>query len=332
MPPLVAENLRYPEDGSIISVARLTVEPGGRLVIFGPNGAGKTTLLRVLAGVLPGGPSIEAAYQPQHSHVFRGSAGWNLGLGLDAEQTAWARTLADRFGLDPEVYLDPARALSGGERQRLSLARTLARPEPWVLLDEPLAALDVADRMAVAAALVGSLNGKGAIVVTHDREEAAVLGERLAVMVEGTIVQEGPVGEVFSLPVDDRVAKAVGVANVLDGVAGESEGPLSSVQVGAVNVWGVGELGQGSPARVLFGAEAVTLFAGHDATAGSARNRWSGRVADIRETGRLIEVIVDAGVPIAALITPGSREALHLAPGVLVTLTVKAAAVRVIPR
>lgn len=332
MDSLVAEDLRYPADGSIISVERLSVEAGGRLVIFGPNGAGKTTLLRVLAGILPGGPSIKAAYQPQHSHVFRGSAGWNLGLGLDPEQTVWARTLADRFGLDPDVYLDPARALSGGERQRLSLARTLARPEPWVLLDEPLAALDVADRMAVAAALVHSLNGKGAIVVTHDREEAAVLGERVAVMVGGTIVQEGPVAEVFSLPVDDRVARAVGVANVLDGIAGASEESLSSVMVGSLHVWGIGDLAEGSAARVLFGAEAVTLFAGHDATAGSARNRWPGRVAALREAGRLIEVIVDAGSPIAALITPGSREALHLAPGTVVTLTVKAAAVRVIPR
>ena len=329
---LLVENLRYPADGSIVSVERLSVEAGGRLVIFGPNGAGKTTLLRVLAGILPGGPSIKAAYQPQHSHVFRGSAGWNLGLGLDPEQTVWARTLADRFGLDPDVYLDPARALSGGERQRLSLARTLARPEPWVLLDEPLAALDVADRLDVAAALVGSLNGKGAIVVTHDREEAAVLGERVAVMVDGTIVQEGPVAEVFSLPVDDRVARAVGVANVLDGIAGVSEDSLSSVMVGSLHVWGVGDLAEGSAARVLFGAEAVTLFPGHDATAGSARNRWQGRVAAIREAGRLTEVIVDAGSPIAALITPGSREALHLAPGAAVTLTVKAAAVRVIPR
>jgi len=184
----------------------------------------------------------------------------------------------------------------------------------------------------VAAALVDSLSGKGAIIVTHDREEAAVLGERVAVMVGGTIAQEGPVAEVFSLPVDDRVAKAVGVANVLDGVAGSREGPLCSIRVGALHVWGLGDLEEGAGARVLFGAEAVTLFPGHDASAGSARNRWPGTVAVLRETGRLIEVIVDAGSPIAALITPGSREALQLAPGAPVTLTVKATAVRVIPR
>ena len=332
MSALVAENLRFPEDGSIVSVARVSVEAGGRLVVFGPNGAGKTTLLRLLAGVVPGGPTVVAAYQPQHSHVFRGSAGWNLGLGLNPEQAAWARTLADRFGLDPALYEGPARALSGGERQRLSLARTLARSEPWVLLDEPLAALDVADRMTVAAALVDSLNGKGAIIVTHDREVAAVLGERVAVMVGGTILQEGPVAEVFSLPVDDRVARAVGVANVLDGVTGHREGPLCSIRVGPLQVWGLGDLAEGVGARVLFGAEAVTLFPGHEAAAGSARNRWSGTVSVLRETGRLIEVIVDAGSPIAALITPGSQAALNLEPGAPVIVAVKATAARIIPR
>ncbi len=332
VPAFHADHLRYPVDGSIVSVDRLSLEPGGRLVVFGPNGAGKTTLLRLLAGILPGLAPMDAAYQPQHSHMFRGSAGFNLALGLDVEQTVWARTLADRFGVDPEVYLDPARALSGGERQRLSLARTLARPEPWVLLDEPLAALDVADRMTVAAALVDSLAGKGAIIVTHDREEAVVLGERVAVMVGGSILQEGPVGEVFSLPVNDRVARAIGVANVLDGVADGLEGPLCSVRVGPLHVWGLGEVQVGAAARVLFGAEAVTLFPGHEVTAGSARNRWSGTVSVLRETGRLVEVIVDAGYPIAALITPGSREALNLAPGALVTLTVKATAVSVIPQ
>ncbi len=332
VPPFEAANLRYPEDGSIVSVDRLSIEPGGRLVVFGPNGAGKTTLLRMLAGILPGYPPTDTAYQPQHTHMFRGSAGWNLSLGLDVEQTVWARTLADRFGVNPAVYLGPARALSGGERQRLSLARTLARPEPWVLLDEPLAALDVADRMAVAAALVDSLAGKGAIIVTHDREEAAVLGDRVAVMVGGTILQEGPVAEVFSLPADDRVARAVGVANVLDGVAGVGDGPLCSVGVGSLHVWGLGDVEDGAKARVLFGAEAVTLFPGHEAAAGSARNRWFGTVSVLRETGRLVEVIVDAGHPIAALITPGSREALQLTAGSPVTLTVKATAVSVIPQ
>ncbi|HKZ29432.1 MAG TPA: TOBE domain-containing protein, partial [Acidimicrobiia bacterium] len=62
------------------------------------------------------------------------------------------------------------------------------------------------------------------------------------------------------------------------------------------------------------------------------RNRWPGKVADLRETGRLIEVIVDVGSLIAALITPGSREALKLAPGSPVTLMVKATAVRAVPR
>lgn len=328
---LAGTGLRFPDDGSIVSVTDLRVEPGQRLVVFGPNGAGKSTLLRLLAGILPGGPELSAAYQPQHPHLFRGTAGWNLGLGLDSEQAAWARTLAERFGLDGELLPGPAHALSGGERQRLALARTLARPEPLLLLDEPLAALDVQDRMSVAAALVESLAGKGAVIVTHDREEAAVLGERLAVMVGGTILQTGPVEEVFSLPVDDRVARAVGIANVLAGESLLCEEPLCAVDVGPLRVWGIGELPAGTRARVLFGAEAVTLYPGSDAASGSARNRWPGTVQELRGAGRLIEVVVDAGTRVVALITPGSQEALSLAPGVPVTLAVKATAVRVVP-
>ncbi len=327
----VAGVLRYPADGSIVSVDELALRAGHRLVVFGPNGAGKTTLLRLLAGVLPGGPSLQASYLPQQTHLFRGSGGWNLGLGLEAEQAARARTLVERFGFDPEALRAPAKSLSGGERQRLTLARVLARPEPWVLLDEPLAAFDVADRMRVAAALVDALGGRGAVIVTHDREEAAVLGEEMAVMIDGSIVQQGPISEVFSLPVDDRVARAVGIGNVLDGTAVAGDEPLCAVDTGPLLIWGMGDLEDGVPAKALFGAEAVTVYPGVEASAGSARNRWPGTVADVRPAGRLVELLVDAHRQVAVLVTPGALDALHLARGSRVTLAVKATAVRIIP-
>lgn len=327
----VADGLRYPADGSIVAVGELALRAGHRLVVFGPNGAGKTTLLRLLAGVLPGGPALATAYLPQHPHLFRGSAGWNLGLGLDAERASWARALVERFGLDPEVLLSPARLLSGGERQRLALARVVARPEPWVLLDEPLAAFDVADRMRVAGALVEALSGRGAVIVTHDREEAAVLGEEMAVMIDGAIVQHGSVSEVFSLPLNDQVARAVGIGNVLDGTVTTGAEPLCAVDVAGIRIWGMGELSGGLPARALFGAESVTLFPGEGAAAGSARNQWPGIVLEVRPAGRLVEVLVDAGPRVAALLTPGALEALHLVRGSKVTLAVKATSVRIIP-
>jgi len=322
----VLTNLRY---GSVVTVPELILDPNGKAVIFGPNGAGKTTLLRMLAGRLPG-PALETAYLPQRPYLFRGSAGHNLGLGLSSEQAARARQLVERFGLAPEVLRRPSGTLSGGERQRLVLARTIARPEPWVLLDEPLAALDVRDRMDVAHELVAALDDRGVVIVTHDRDVAVAMGDSVAVMIDGAIQQVGPVSEVFALPATERVASVIGTANVLEGRTSGSVHPLVALDLGSVEVWGMGSLPSGSSARALFGAEAVTIYGGAAKT-GSAQNHWRGRVVDLRQVDRLIEVVVDVGVRVVALITPGAQAMLDLHSGSEVTVAVKATAVRIVP-
>ncbi|NIA24397.1 MAG: ATP-binding cassette domain-containing protein [Gammaproteobacteria bacterium] len=322
----VLTNLRY---GSVVAVPELILDPDGRAVIFGPNGAGKTTLLRILAGRLPG-PALDAAYLPQRPYLFRGSAGHNLGLGLSSEQTAHARQLVERFGLPWDVLRRGSGTLSGGERQRLVLARTIARPEPWVLLDEPLAAIDVRDRMDIARELVAALDRRGVVIVTHDRDVAAAMGDSVAVMIDGTIQQVGPVAEVFALPVTERVASVIGTANVLEGRTSGLIDPLVALDLGGVEVWGIGSLPSGSSARALFGAEAVTIYEGA-ATTGSAQNHWRGTVVDVRQVDRLLEIIVDVGVRVVAVITPGAQASLELRPGVEVTVAVKATAVRIVP-
>ena len=316
-------------------VDRLTLDRGERLVVFGPNGAGKSTLLRTLAGTaaVRGGGRVEVApssYLPQRPYLFRGTAGWNLTLGLPPEAEARATELAWRFGVG-RLLGRAARSLSGGERQRVALARVLARPESLVLLDEPLAPFDARDRMQAARQIVGAIGSRAAVVVTHDHDEAAVLGDRMAVLLEGRVIQTGSIEEVFTMPADDRVAGVVGLGNVLDGDVTAVDGSLVSTRVGPIEVWGVGEVGSGDHVRVLFGAEAVTLYAGDAPAGGSARNVWSGRIAEVRPAGRLVEVLVDVGPTVAALITPGSLEALEVQPGRGVTLAVKATAVRVVP-
>ncbi len=321
-------DLRYPADGSVVSVEGLEVRQGDRLVVFGPNGSGKSTLLRLMAGTLPGGPALDSTYLPQHPYLFRGSAGFNMGLGLTVEEAVRARHLADRIGVGDLLGFE-ASSLSGGEAQRLTIARVLARRRPWVLLDEPLSAQDERDRFEVAALIIGEIGDRGAVIITHDRQEAAFLGNRMAVLVGGRVLQEGPVGEVFSLPAGDEVAAAVGIGNVIDGEAVDTDGPLASLRAGEMTIWGVGDVEPGRTARAVFGAEAVTLFRGRDGAAGSARNRWIGTVTEFRDLGRLVEVVIDAGSRVVALVTPGSQEVLQLGPGADVTLTVKATAVRV---
>ncbi|WKZ82506.1 MAG: ATP-binding cassette domain-containing protein [Acidimicrobiia bacterium] len=313
-------------------IDELTVGSGETLVLFGPNGAGKTTLLRCIAGLAPGCAGVEAAYLPQRPWVLRGPARRTLHLGSGPAGIERAEALAASMGLGGRLE-GPGRALSGGERQRLALAAVLARSEPVVLLDEPLGALDAADRPSVAAIVRDALRDRSAVVVTHDRDEAVMLGDEMAVLIGGRIRQRGPAAEVVSLPADEGVAGVLGVANAVVGEVVEAAPGLAAVVAGSgVLVWGLGDATVGAPGTALFGAETVTVFRGGDAASGSARNHWTGRVVALRQVGRLVEVVAEVGVTVAALLTPGSVEAMRLEVGEVVTLSVKATAVRVVPR
>jgi len=312
-----------------LQVDRLEFSEGRKTIVFGPNGAGKTTLLRLVAGTLRGGRAAAAAYLPQRPFAFRGSAQHNLALGLDDQATATAGKIAARLGVD-RLLAQPAATLSGGERQRLALAATLARPEPAVLLDEPLAAIDARDRSDVAAVVSAAIGGRTAVVVTHDVETAVALGDEIIVLVDGRVRQRGQVAEVLSLPADETVAGVLGVSNLIVGSVTDADDSLVAVAGGPMKVWGIGSVEKGGAAAAMFSAEAVTVFAGDIEGAGSARNLWAGVVVEVRPLGRLLEVVVDAGQRVVAVLTPGSVDALDLSAGSAVSLAVKATAVRVV--
>jgi molybdate transport system ATP-binding protein len=321
-------------DGRHLEVDPILVERGERLVLFGPNGAGKSTALRCYAGLVDGVPGVPAAgYLPQRPYMFRGSAHHNLHLGLDDAGATRANGIAERLGLVDRLS-GPAGALSGGERARLGIARVLAARAPLVLLDEPLAALDARDRTNVEGVMVEELGDSAAVIVTHDRDVAAAVAERMAVMIDGTIRQVGTVGSIFATPRDDEVAGVVGIGNVIRGSITEVESPLVKVDLGdgghrSLDMWALGEEVPGTQVVVMFGAEAVTVFSG-DGPRSSARNRWHGSIASIRHTGRLVELVIDVGLPVVALITPGSLDALDLETGRAVALSVKATAAQAV--
>jgi molybdopterin-binding protein len=300
---------------------------GVATVVFGPNGAGKTTLLRRLVDEIGA-----VAYQPQQPYLFRGLIGTNLGLGLTDEQCGLAGQFARRFGLG-DLLSQPAFVASGGERARLCLARTLAAPGDVVLLDEPLAAVDLAERPSIAASIRHALDGRTAVIVTHELEQVVALGDRLAIMIGGVVVQQGPVAEVMAQPASEAVARAIGVTNVYDGLVVADEGATSTVESQGVRLIGSGEVGVGQAVRVLVPAETVTLLPpGGSPAGGSARNRWEGRVAAMEPVGRLIDVVIDIGVPLRAIVTPGSVDLLGLDVGSLVVAAVKASSVRIVER
>lgn len=297
-----------------------------RVVVFGPNGAGKTTLLRQMSAAAQKG----AAYLPQRPYLFRGPARRNLHMSLDQDGRARADQLAERLGVGG--LLDrSSRALSGGEVQRIALARVLAVAAPMVLLDEPLAPLDVKDRQMVADVIADEVAGRRAVIVTHDHATVATLADSVAVMIDGEIRQVGDVGEVFALPADDDVAAAVGIGNALAGVVAAHDGALVRVDVAGVPMWALGTQSAGTPVRVMFRAEAVTLLRGSERES-SARNEWLGTIDVVRAAGALVEVLVDIGVEVAALLTPGSVDALDVTPGTDITLSVKATAIQAVTR
>ncbi|HKJ89231.1 MAG TPA: ABC transporter ATP-binding protein, partial [Gammaproteobacteria bacterium] len=139
--------------------------------------------------------------------------------------------LLERLGIAHLGERRPAR-LSGGEQQRVALARALAAEPEVLLLDEPLSSLDLPAREALRLDLPEILAGATAVYVTHDRTEARLLGDRVAVIRDGAIRQCGPVPEVFERPADPFVAAFTGsnvvpVADLPEGAAGRGGGHLA---------------------------------------------------------------------------------------------------------
>lgn len=214
---------------TIIAGVDLDVTDGEVVGVLGPSGSGKSTLLRAVAGlvdvvagdILWDGASVVDI--PTHLRGFglmfqryalfphldvAGNVGFGLRMQNRADVAARVEAALEWVGL---VGFGPRRVdgLSGGEQQRVALARTLA-PEPkLVMLDEPLGALDRNLRRRLLAEIKEILDEHRvtALVVTHDRDEASSLSDRLALMRDGTIVQTGTLEDIVAAPADRWVAE-----------------------------------------------------------------------------------------------------------------------------
>ena len=340
------------ERGSFTLEVSFAVGSGEVVVLLGPNGAGKSTVLSTLAGLLrPDAGRIVLAdvvlvdtatrvhLTPQQRQVGlvlqdyllfpHLSAVENIAFGLRSRGVprGTARVTAsgwlERMDLAGLGERRP-RELSGGQAQRVALARALAVDPAMLLLDEPLAALDAGTRPTVRADLRRHLTAyDGAtVLVTHDPLEALVLGDRIIVVEQGHVVQEGPPEELTRHPRTDYVARLVGL-NLLQG---EAHGRVATL--GPHGTVAIAHDASG-PVHIAFPPAAVTLSL--DRPHGSARNAWSGRVSDVERHGDLVRITVDGPVPLLADITPLAVADLALEPGVEVWAAVKATEVSVYP-
>jgi ABC-type molybdate transport system ATPase subunit len=322
--PFNFSGLRFPSDGSVIENLSLSVGRSERVVLFGPNGGGKTTVLRLVAGTIGDSEAdSDTAYLPQTPHMFRGTTRTNLLLGLVNDEPLDALRIASSVGLDGLLDAD-ARSLSGGESQRVALARTLASQAPIVLLDEPLSPINTADRSHVARMIRSETEGRSLLCVTHSIETVVALGDRLLIVDGGEILQDGSPGDVLNNPDTEAVARIVGVGNVIEGTVSHADNGMAAVDCGDFELVVVVDAGVGDTVRIRFGAETVALYR-EPPRGGSQRNAIRGVVEAVIERGRLFEVIVDAGVSVAALVTPGALDALDLSAGDDVWAAVKTA-------
>jgi molybdopterin-binding protein len=343
---------------AILSVPHLEVWAGEVLAVVGPNGAGKSTLLQVMAllerpaagDVFFDGRRAEGDPLPyrrrmallfQEPLLLDTSVEKNVRSGLSlrglprGEQARRVAYWLERLGI-AHLARRPARTLSGGEAQRVSLARALALEPEILLLDEPFAALDPSMRESFLNDLEGVLReGRlTTVFVTHDRAEALRLGDRVAVMMGGSIRQVGTAAEVFAAPVDEEVAAFVGVETIVRGRVQSLADGLATIDVDGAAVQAmVPSLDSGGEVLVCLRPEDVVLEpAGLDSHVTSARNHLRGTVRRITTVGGQVRVVLDCGFTLVALITKQSLEEMGLGVGDEVVAAFKATAVHVIPR
>jgi tungstate transport system ATP-binding protein len=291
---------------TVLEISSLEIYAGEVLAIIGPNGAGKSTLLRIL-GLLQK-PDTGKVYfageeatssnalrlRRQSASVFQqalllnASIYENAALGLkirglrpdEIRKRLWP--WLERFGL-AHMSSRSVRNISGGEAQRTSLARAFALDPQVLLLDEPFAALDPAAREALLLELQTILRetGLATVLVTHDRHEAFMLGQRVGVIAQGKLLQIGPNIDVFTRPVNQRVAEIVGMDTRLPGVVSQNTDGVVTVSFAGGTIKAPGDFATGARVIVCIRPEEIVLTRARADESSNGLNKFTATVASV---------------------------------------------------
>ena len=329
----------------------------GFTILFGPSGAGKTTLLDCVAGLakpnsgriaignrilFDAAQQINLAVEKRHvGYVFQTLALFphltvekNVHYGLaplpQSKRAARTSAILQAFRIAHLAQRYP-QEISGGESQRAALARTLVTDPAVLLLDEPLAALDVATKSKIIDDLRqwNQTHGIPILYVTHSREEVFALGERVLILDAGRIVAQGTPHEVIAAPQQETVAQLIGFENIFDATV-ESIHPERGTMTCRISGDGVPVVletplvrgGVGSALRVGIRAGDI-LLATAPPIGLSARNVIPGRIASLEQRDVIVSARVKCRVEMEVHLTLAARDALQLAAGREVWLVIK---------
>ena len=369
-------------------VVDLTVEAGRTLALVGPNGSGKSTACAVAAGLLDAeagrvtlgervldGPGVfvpagrrDVALLSQAPGIFpHMSVLDNVAFGPrcrgDSRAQARRRALAELAAVGASHLAGrPGGELSGGQAARVALARALATRPRALVLDEPMAALDVTAR-AQMRAVVGRRAAEEwltVLLVTHDVLDVAALADDVVVLQDGRVVESGPAARVLAAPASDFAARLTGTAVLLGALEGDRGAPRLRLASGDLITGRPPEADDGGesaappaapapaeaapapthaplsgPGAALVPPDAVALYpADRGAPPGSPRNALTGRVTGVERAGALVMVALDvgAGQVLTAAITTAALAELEVRAGQELTCVIKAVQVRILAR
>lgn len=336
----------------------LDISAGEYFVILGPTGSGKTVLLETIAGL----------YAPHGGHIFVDgediidmppesraigfvyqdyalfphlTVAANIAFGLKLRRVEQqdineqVSTMSRLLGIDHLLDRMP-KTLSGGEQQRIALARALIIKPRLLLLDEPLSALDPETRDGLQRELthIHRELGTTTLHVTHNFEEAVALGDRIAVVNKGRVIQVGTPDDIFRRPASEFVARFVGVRNIFQGqIKGKSKNGSKTLAFGGLNLAIVTE--RTGTIRASIRPEDIIIST--EAFYSSARNCFQGRIVDITDLGTLVYVAVEISskdtransTEFTCVITRRSLDEMALRENDLVHISFKASAVHI---
>jgi len=343
------KNLWVDLGGFLLRDISLDIEAGEYFIILGPTGAGKTVLLETIAGLYPlkrgeiwlegrevtrlepEKRNVSIVYQ-DHALFPHLSVAENILFGLKLRRRP-SRELADilsqlsnLLGITHLLERKP-NTLSGGEQQKVALARALSVSPRLLLLDEPLSALDPETREGVQKEL-RQLHDRlkvTTIHVTHDFEEAIALGDRIAVIGEGSIKQVGTSEQIFRQPNSEFVARFAMSRNIFAGTVVEGYDGEAVFCTGETEIVVATDIRGSQHASV----RPEDILISPQPLRSSARNSFQGTISDISDRGSTLYLTVSLPPDFICLVTRRSFDEMGLAEGQKVYITFKASSVHV---